>query len=321
MDGRPGDRVQTGAGAGLKKGTEKGSVPTNLVSFYIECFRRAFAGWFGRVEGWTGTVSLLLAILFLIFPSATVLEKQAAKLPALMFLLIFGGIIAVRLIASPYWVFRITQQALMQVKADRLPRIDVSLPTPPVINSISLRGSTSESWGGTRQTVITGWEMDVVSLVCVNSGQTQVRACQARLMAALRLSDDGRALEIVEPVELPWSKEDPENNLSIDILPNGKQRLWIGGVRTHGHFWLYREMSKLPLEYQQLIGGPGTYQLLIQIDGNDIPFQQIVLEIVAAEGPKPENGLWRGKAEVRLLNQGAATLQFPSLISAETATS
>lgn len=278
--------------------------------FYRAWLRRAFAGWFKRVQGWTGTVALLVGVALFIFTSPQGAEKIGSTIRIVFFLTVFGAISITRLALAPYWLYREERNARVKAERARLPKLQVSLPEPAVIQSVSLRANTSESLGGTRQTVITGWELDVVALLCTNLGETTAKNCRARLLAATRLSPDGEhALQVVESVELPWNKEDPEHNLSTDIAPADKRHIWIGGVRSRGHFWLFRDIKSLPIEYQRLLGEPGSYRILLQIDGENIPPQQVLLGIVAAEGPKPEHGIWRGSVDVTLMGEGAPRVE------------
>jgi hypothetical protein len=151
--------------------------------------------------------------------------------------------------------------------------------------------------------------MDVIALVCVNRGETVARDCRARLLSITKLFPDGNsAIQVVDSIDLPWKKENPESNLVTDIPASDKRRVWIGGVRERGQIWLFREINKLPIEYQQLLGGAGTYKVLIQIDAENIPPQQIMLEIVSDEGPKPQPGIWRGKAEVSIVATGSPSI-------------
>lgn len=72
----------------------------------------------------------------------------------------------------------------------------------------------------------------------------------------------------------------------------------------------YRDVKDLPLGAQQVFGPPGTYKIVIQVDGDEIAPVQVILEVKAAEGPKPEKaGLWRGIAEVAILAQGSPTVE------------
>jgi len=151
---------------------------------------------------------------------------------------------------------------------------------------------------------------DVVCLYCKNVGEVPLRSCRARVLSASRVSDDGTAtLRFTESIELPWRKED--TSCLMADLPSGEtRRIWIGGVRTHGHFWVYRDVKDLPLEAQEVFGPPGTYKIIVQVDSDDIAPVQVLLEVKAAEGPKPEKaGLWRGIAEVAILAQGSPVVE------------
>ncbi|MFA5966675.1 MAG: hypothetical protein WC804_21880 [Sphingomonas sp.] len=273
--------------------------------------KRAFAGWFKRVEGMASTASLLIGVGLLFWRPPASIEKAVSSVPNMLFLGLFLAIILIRLIQAPYWLLRDERAAREAIEKARRPALRLELPEPAVIQSISLRGTTSESVSGRRQTVITGGEMDVVALHCTNDGETAARGCRARLLELVRIMPEGdSALRIIGTLELPWSKEDPEGSLNIDIAPGEQQRIWIGGVRSGGQTWLYRDRKRLPIEYQQLLGEAGTYRMLIQVDGDNIPPQQMQLEIVAGPGPEPVGGgIIRGSADVRVLAQGAPRIE------------
>jgi len=283
---------------------------SDAARFYGACLKRAFGGWFDRVEGWASTVSLLIAVALLFLKPSARIGDLAQAAPAWFFLVAFATVVGVRLLLSPYLVYRDERSAREDLERHRLPTLELSLPTPPVIQSIDLRGSTTESLGGTRQTVVTGWEMDVVALECVNVGETVAKGCRARLLSVTKAAAEGGGLlRVTTPLELPWSKEDPEGSLIVDLAPAEVRRIWIGGVRTHGHVWLFRRPERLPLEHQRLLGEAGTYRIVLQVDGDGVAPQQVELEIVAGEGPKPVNGLWRGTVEVSVVARGAPRLE------------
>jgi len=279
---------------------------SDALSFYWSCLKRAFSGWFKRVEGWAGTVSLAIAVVLLFVQPSAVVGTLAQAAPAWFFVGVFGLLVGGRILLSPYLLFRDERSVREDLERARQPNLEVSLPTPPVIQSIDLRGHTSESLAGSRQTVVTGWEMDVVALECVNRGELVAKGCRARLLSVSRhVAEGNEMLRVTNPVALAWDKDDPESNLVVDLAPAELRRIWIGGVRTHGHVWLFRQVDKLPLEYQRLLGEAGIYRLIIQIDGDGVAPQQVELEIVASEGPKPTSGIWRGRAQVTIVAQGA----------------
>ncbi len=216
--------------------------------FYVACLWRAFAGWFKRVEGWTTSVSLLLGVGLLVAHASPKIQNDATVLPSYFFIgaaLAFGSF---RLILAPYSLYREQLVAKEEVQRAREPKLEISLPDPPVISSISLRGGTSETLGGTRQTITSGWEMDVVALLCRNMGESAAKGCRARLMSVTRMTDHGAVdVGVVESVDLPWKKEDPEGSHVVDIPAFDTRRVWIGGVRTHGHIWLFRSPKSLPI--------------------------------------------------------------------------
>ena len=282
----------------------------DIFRFYRACAARAFEGWFKRVEGWASTLALLIAILLLFVALPPELEKIVQTVPTWFFLAVFLCAIIFRLILAPYQLFNEERVARETLERKRRPALEIGLPEPPVIQSISLRGGTSESLAGSRQTVVNGWELDVVALMCINRGEETAMGCRARLMSVTRMEAGGdEILRVVSPVLLPWEKEAAEDHLVANLAPNEEKRIWVGGVRSHGHIWLFRDTKNLPIEYQQLLGEAGTYRLLIQLDGDNIPPQQIEIQIIAAEGPKPERGIQRGKVEVSIHASGAPCVE------------
>lgn len=280
----------------------------------MACVRRAFTGWFGKISGWAGTIALLISVALLFVDLPPFLKELTSQAQPAFFLAVFTIVLLVRLLLAPYWLYRDEHRALEIAEQARRPNLTIRLPKPPVLNSISLAGSTSESLSGTRQTIINRWESDVVTLICTNEGETEAESCRARMLSAVRVEEDGTEdLGVVEAVALPWDKHDPEGSHLINIPPMETRRIWLGGARSRGHLWIFRDMKALPLEYQQLLGAPGTYRVLIQIDARNAPPQQIALEIVTAEGPQVQNGLQRGLINVQILAQGAPRIASNAL--------
>ncbi len=279
------------------------------LGFYAACVRRAFSGWFGKVSGWAGTLSLLIGVALLFVKVPPFVSQLASQAEPAFFLGVFALTLIVRLLLAPYWLYREESARREALERAAQPSLIVRLPDPPSLNSIYLGGSTSESLAGTRQTIINRWEMDVVALTCTNGGNTEAEGCRARLLSALRVEDDGSEdLGVIEAISLPWNKEDPEGSLLANIPASETQRIWLGGVRSRGHLWIFRDIKALPLDYQRLLGEPGTYRCLIQVDARNVPPQQIALEIVTAEGPPVQNAVQRGRIDVRVLAQASPRL-------------
>lgn len=279
------------------------------LGFYAACVRRAFSGWFGKVSGWAGTLSMLIGVALLLVEVPPFVPELASQAEPAFFLGAFSLTLVVRLLLAPYWLFREESARREALETAAQPSLVVRLPDPPALTSVSLGGSTTESLAGTRQTVINRWEMDVVALACTNEGNTEAEGCRARLLSALRLKDDGcEDLGVIEAISLPWDKQNHEGSLVSDIPASETKRIWLGGVRPRGHLWIFREIKSLPLDYQRLLGEPGTYRVLIQIDARNVPPQQIALEIITAEGPAVQNAIQRGSIDVRVLAQASPRL-------------
>jgi hypothetical protein len=278
-----------------------------MVRFYWDCFKFSAFGWIKNLNSWLSLAAMILLAILVIaalfqFKIEHGFSEYLLSFFPKFFILSVGTIFVCRLLYAPYRLYSEELEGKEASENARLPALEIRLPTPPVVNSISLSGNTSESLAGNRQTVISRLENDVVALVVNNCGDFIASQCQARILSiTLKLPNEDQALEVVESINVPWIKEDPEGSHVIDIPPNDKRRIWLGGVRQHGHFWLFRDIKALPIEYQQLLGPAGIYEVLLQIDGANIPPQKVRLEIVTSEGPKVKNGFQRGKVSVRIL--------------------
>jgi len=279
-------------------------------AFYWRCLQRAFSGKFAKAEGWTGGLSIIAVVIaWIASPSAGDERTLLTVLPAAFFVGAFSLTVLLGIILAPFEIYRDELRARKAAEALRQPKIAISLPDTGTVN-IETAGSTTESLAGSRQTVSGSFMTDVVCLYCKNVGEVPLRNCRARVLSASRVSDDDTAaLKFTESIELPWRKEDT-SCLIVDLPPGETRRIWIGSVRTHGHFWVYRELKELALEAQQVFGPPGTYRIVVQVDSDDGPPMQVLLEVKAAEGRKPEKaGLWRGIAQVAILAQGSPVVE------------
>lgn len=282
----------------------------DLTVFYWRCLKRAFSGKFAKAEGWTGGLSVIaLVIAWVTSPSAGDERTLLTVLPAAFFLGAFSLIVLLGCILAPFQLYHDERRTREAVEALRQAKLAIWLPETGTVD-INVAGHTMESLAGTRQTVIRSSTTDVVCLYCKNIGEVPIRNCRARVLSASRVSDeDTTVFKFIESIELPWRKDDT-SCLTVDLPPGETRRIWIAGVRTRGHFWVYREVKDLPLEAQQVFGPPGTYKIVVQVDSDDIAPMQVLLEVKAAEGPILETArLSRGTAEVTILAQGNRAIE------------
>lgn len=279
--------------------------------FYWAVLKRAFSGKFARVERWTGALSIP-ALIFVAYttPSPTDERTILTVLPAAFFVGTFILTVLIGLAIAPFQMLQEQRSARKLLEDQRKPKLKIALPDTGTVN-VHLGGGTSESLAGTRQTVINAWLPDAVCLYCTNTGETLIRDCRARIIAVSRVSDDGcEAIhsELIEAIELPWSKTD-QSCLKSDLQPNETKRVWIGNVRSQGHFWVFRQVNDLPIEAQQVFGPPGKYRIILQLDGDGIPPVQALLSIETGEGPKPKAGIHRGTAEIKIIETASPKLE------------
>ncbi len=77
-----------------------------VVSFYLDCFRRAFRGKFWSVEKWTGGIGLVGLIVTRFSPVPRLWEQLInVDLPFYFFLAMFLGTVAAHMIVAPYLMY------------------------------------------------------------------------------------------------------------------------------------------------------------------------------------------------------------------------
>ena len=286
--------------------------------FYRECLRRAFRGVFWQIEKWAGGLGLI-AVIFTRFvnPPEWVANLINVDLPVYFFLLAFAFTVLVGLVTAPVLMYSEQVEERLKLEDARKPKLNIYLKDSN-LQSMALSGSTSETLGGVMQTAIMHFADGFVGFSCENIGETTVIRCRARLMTAQRIEPGGvqHNLLIVEAIPLRWTVNPTagKDDFVADIPPSDTRRLWIANIRERGHVRLYRSPNELPVEHQQLLGPPGKYRILVQIDGDNLPPQQILLEVEGKEGAKPETGgVWKGAGSVSILAQGSPRLSHPSI--------
>jgi hypothetical protein len=276
----------------------------DLLRFYVACLRRAFSGTYRRVEGWTG--GLLLAALlfdFLLSPSQRAERLIMTDIPAVFCLAAFVGTVAVGLVLAPFQLFQSEMRARKLAEERLRPKLSISLSASGA-SIVNVAATTAEMASGRRQTISRSF-VDAIFLDCENLGETKLHGVRARVMAVRRRSAEGPDVKLVESIELPWGHPSrTPDSFTIDMAPADKRRLWLGHVRSYGYFWVFRRTDELPADYQQVFGAPGIYRILIQVDSDDTPPIQALLEVETKARPEG-NGVTRGIAEVSLLEQAS----------------
>jgi hypothetical protein len=285
-----------------------------MLRFYRECLARAFRGRFGQVEKWTAAISLLGLALIASRSSLSADTQRLlqVEIPVYFFIATFLVTVLAGLIISPYRLFAEEKEKCLALESLRTPRLQIQLPGPDPIG-VALDGSTTETYGGMRQTMVTKWASAVFYLLCTNTGETEAKRCRARVLCASRDADDFvEAGGIVESIELAWSKTDPDNHLSADIAPGDTVRIWVAYVRQNGSLWVFR--NDLPVHYQRVFGVAGHHKILLQVDSENAATTQVLMSIQTDEAKKPAgNGVWEPTAKAAILAQGRPVLQHPDM--------
>lgn len=287
--------------------------------FWFASARLALRGKLGRVAAWVGLVSLPLVVLAAALPPSDSIERMLTiTVPAVFGVTALAAAILYGFVTAPVRLYQGEVRKREAIEALRRPKLRFALPETGVV-TVNPSGATSETRGGSRQTVTSIGVPNVVCLVCENIGETRIKNARARLLwvGSTPTVKNAKSVEIAEPIDLSWSRE-LKGGFVKELEPGEKSRIWIGGVREQGQFWVHREIADLPIEYQQVFGEAGEHLFVVQVTGDDAPPMQVLMRVRAAEGEKPQNGLWRGKADVEILEQGSPSVARSRTAIAET---
>lgn len=167
------------------------------------------------------------------------------------------------------------------------PKLTITAPPDGGAITVNL-GTTSETIGGYRQTVITSAD-HFVTLYCRNDSEESV-VCEARLISAWRIINGEKVdLNILETIQLSWSRKKPPSEFLAVITPRETKRLYIALIRPNGAVLLYRTLDEIPTEYHQLFYDTGHYLICIQIDISNNGAKRVLLEMKTAPAKKVPN--------------------------------
>lgn len=279
-----------------------------VLGFYWMCLKRAFSGRFWFAEKISGGFALIFGAAIWFFGQW---ESVMNWLPFAVFMAVFIGTVAVGLILAPYLFFKEEKD-----RADRLtkriePNLRVRLATG-ALHSVAVGGTTT-SLAGTRQTVETGRNFTAAAL-CTNDG-LETLYCKCSLIALWKIDAEGKShrLPLYESIELGWNRDLQKQETAVYIEPNETRTIYIAVVHPYGHAWLYRDPKSLPVEHQQLLGGPGKYQMLLQFKSQRPDPLQVVLDLETRAAPSEPNRLPKSEASLSIVEQGSPPLQHANI--------
>lgn len=141
----------------------------------------------------------------------------------------------------------------------------------------------------------------LVSILCRNSGRSDLSGCSASLLAAWEIRD-GETLDlgIIESVPLSWDRNLQAHPNFATITPGENKRLYLATLKPNGALSLYRYLDYLPPEYFDLFKYPGTYRLKIQIASLKKGLRSVLIEIKSQSGNF--NAGEEAKAVIRILD-------------------
>lgn len=234
-------------------------------------------------------------------------------LPLYFFLFVFFVTVFLGFVTAPYSIYKEEREKAFLLEKAREPKMKVFV--GEVSGSREYTAHTAQTIGGNRYTSLAGSTSNGLSLVVKNTGETRVDKCTANLVWLECVEGDSIGqIELFEPIRLPWSHTDTEENLETSIDPSASCRVWIADVNYKGWAWLMRDTNKLPANYQQIFGSAGTYRAIIQVsDGLSLSIETKV-EITSSESKANETyPSGTGKAKISILEQDYQRLLPPNI--------
>lgn len=287
-----------------------------IFSFYRACFVRAFTGKFFLVEKWSGGLGLLSALAAKFFPATNWRGGMLTEdLPMYFFLFVFLVTVFLGFVTAPYSIYKEQLDKAILLEQSRKPKLKVFI--GEAVGTKQYTAGTGQSFSGSRSSTLYHSRSNALSLVVKNVGEVRAETCTASLIWAECVHGDRvREIDIFEPIKLPWSHANTEENLQISLDPSESCRVWIADVTHKGFAWVMRETKNLPANYQQVFGPSGRYRAIIQVsDGKSLSIETRI-EIVCSEGEPTAiypNGV--GKGSISILEQ-----DYQPLLRSSTAT-
>lgn len=278
--------------------------------------RRAGSGKFWKAEKWTGGVGLLAtAIIYFAEPGAAGERMIAVETPLIFFASVLIVIVGIGFIFAPYQFFKEEKERAEMLDERQRPKLRIKTKADQLrsVNS----GVTMDTLGGTRQTQIHGWEK-VAVVYATNDGRDKLENVSCKLMAAWEYKNgEWNKITILESIDLSFDYNVNTPKFQIETEPNDTVCVYLARVTPAGKAFIYRKMTDLPVDYHQIFGGHGRYQLLMQFRSKlPDPLQALVVMNVRLptqiEGKAPQ-----GEADVSILKQGDPP-QLPEGIEAKT---
>jgi hypothetical protein len=274
--------------------------------FYKECGRRAFSGKFWLVEKWSGGLGVLTALVAAFVPASLfhITEVEMARwatfLPVCFFALVFFVALVLGFILAPSKMYQEQVELRIAAEKELKPTISVFLQTSD-LETVS-RGSTVETNLGKRSTVVSEWITGVATIYCKNNGGKSAKNCRVHIHSIKR---DEEKLELLVPVELGWAADlGSTSPLKQDISALETKRISVARIASNGSIWVAREISKLPLEHQRLLGEPGKYLIEMIISGDNIAPTRVLAEIITDVADPITYGVQKPKGRIAILKSG-----------------
>jgi hypothetical protein len=93
-----------------------------------------------------------------------------------------------------------------------------------------------------------------------------------------------------------------------DIEPSETKFIYVATVHPEGYAWLYRNITDLPLEDQQIFGDGGRHQVLLQFKSDQPDPLQVLVDLEIKKTEPVRNKLPKAEGKITIVEQGPPPL-------------
>jgi hypothetical protein len=238
-------------------------------------------------------VAVLIAAIYVLLVVTFAARDEAGRLLMdralewLSPLLVFPGIFIFNLVRVPAEMNAEADAGLATLK----PKLQLSFTKDQGIAPIEY-GHILQSISGSRQMVSRAQEI-FLRVMCTNVSAHRVEGCEAWLVGAMGIKDDGtlESIGFDEPYQLSWSHVPKSALLSETLQPGIPKPIYVLYRRPHPSLMLFQTIKQERLETGILFAKARKYRIWVQVNGITDTGDRICLDVWPIDPPGGVNQL------------------------------